>query len=91
MGKGRTGIAQPTELLPHLMEQTGVEPMTDNPMSSISHSVPRMALWVVLACRPTPAMARALDDNFMHVWSHDVSWLRVTVVGNRDRRLDTDG
>jgi hypothetical protein len=34
MGKWRTGIALPTELLPRLVEQTGVEPMTDNPMSS---------------------------------------------------------
>ena len=34
MGKWRTGIALPTELLPHLVEQIGVEPMTDNPMSS---------------------------------------------------------
>jgi hypothetical protein len=34
MGKWRTGIALPTELLPRLVEQIGVEPMTDNPMSS---------------------------------------------------------
>jgi hypothetical protein len=34
MGKVRIGIALPTELLPHLVEQIGVEPMTDNPMSS---------------------------------------------------------
>lgn len=34
-GQGTTrGIALPTELLPHLMEQIGFEPMTDNPMSS---------------------------------------------------------
>jgi hypothetical protein len=34
MGKGRTGNALPTELLLRLVEQIGVEPMTDNPMSS---------------------------------------------------------
>src|SRR4030095_16328504 len=34
MGKGRTGNALPIELLPRLVEQIGVEPMTDNPMSS---------------------------------------------------------
>jgi len=34
MGKVRTGNALPTELLPHLVEQIGFEPMTDNPMSS---------------------------------------------------------
>ncbi len=34
MGKVRTGNALPIELLPHLVEQIGFEPMTDNPMSS---------------------------------------------------------
>ena len=34
MGKERTGNALPTELLPRLVEQIGLEPMTDNPMSS---------------------------------------------------------
>jgi hypothetical protein len=38
MGKGRTGIALPIELLPRLVEQIGVEPMTDNPMSSAHQS-----------------------------------------------------
>lgn len=34
MGKGRPGNCSTTELLPRLVEQIGVEPMTDNPMSS---------------------------------------------------------
>ena len=34
MGKGRRGDCSTTELLPRLVEQIGVEPMTDNPMSS---------------------------------------------------------
>src|SRR5688572_17358950 len=38
MGKGRTGNALPTELLPRLVEQIGFEPMTDNPMSSAHHN-----------------------------------------------------
>src|SRR5438093_13441862 len=32
--RGEPGIALPTELLPRLVEQIGIEPMTDNPMSS---------------------------------------------------------
>jgi hypothetical protein len=34
MGKGRRGDRSTTELLPRLVEQIGVEPMADNPMSS---------------------------------------------------------
>src|SRR5712671_3398309 len=43
MGKGRTGNALPTELLPRLVEQIGVEPMTDNPMSSAHQKCLRTA------------------------------------------------
>src|SRR5439155_14107264 len=43
MGKGRTGNALPTELLPHLVEQIGFEPMTDNPMSSAHQKCLRTA------------------------------------------------
>jgi len=38
MGKGRRGDCSTTELLPHPVEQIGVEPMTDNPMSSAHQS-----------------------------------------------------
>ena len=50
MGKGRLGICSTAELLPDQVGETGVEPMTDNPMSSAHQDVSGQgAIWIALS------------------------------------------
>jgi len=53
MGKGRRGNCSSTELLPHLAGQNGVEPMTDNPISSahLTESGQEAIVDVLLLCQ----------------------------------------
>jgi len=50
MGKGRRGDRSTPELLPRLVEQIGVEPMTDNPTSSAHQKVRGQEAMVDVDC-----------------------------------------